>query len=71
MKPIKLSEVKTGDVIYDLDSNNSGQQTGFRCVRTTQMSVYFKHISGPCEYIDEDGMIRFSSCSNELFYKQN
>jgi hypothetical protein len=66
MIPVKLSEVKVGDQVYDMETNLIGMQSLLEVEKITWKSVYMKFISGQPYPFDE---ISFSLFTEELFYK--
>lgn len=67
---VKLSEIKVGDKVNDIKNTDSFLCTTLEVVKIKDGGVFFKEIAGfKNGYIDEDGLIRFSTFSNEIFYK--
>jgi hypothetical protein len=70
MKPVKLSELKVGDQVYDIKTNHIGHATFFQVVKIKSGSIYLKPVGGFNDYlVADDGNVRFSIFSKEDFYK--
>lgn len=69
MKAVKLSDVKVGDIIFDMRKKTK-LRTELGVVKIQDNRVYLKHISGERGYTeDENGLIPFSIFEQENFYK--
>lgn len=66
MKEVKLSEVKVGDQIYDLENNSTGLQTLLEVTGFEPGAVLMKVVSGDPYLVSP---VRFSTYTNESFYK--
>lgn len=67
MTPVKLSEVKVGDVIEDMYKGPDA--TVFKVAKITRTSVMMQYVVGDNSYkVDEFGFTVFSIFSNQIFY---